>query len=139
MSAEALLGRLDGVRRTGADRWIAKCSAHDDGRPSLGIRELDDGRVLVHCWAGCATADVLSAVGLDFDALYPPRQLGDRIRGERRSFNGRDVLACIEYEALIAAVAAGNLAKGIELSDGDRERLTLAASRLQAAAEMAHA
>jgi len=33
--ADILLARLDGVKRTGPDRWIARCPAHDDKRPSL--------------------------------------------------------------------------------------------------------
>ena len=70
MTADALLDRLDGVRPTGPGRWIAKCPAHKDGRASLSIRELDDGRVLVHDFAACAVADVLAAVGLDFDTCH---------------------------------------------------------------------
>jgi hypothetical protein len=139
MSAETLLSRLDGARRTGIDRWVAKCPSHDDGRPSLGIRELDDRRVLVHCWAGCAVADVLAAVGLGFADLFPERAFDHHLRRDRRPFNAADVLRCTAYEALIAAVAAGNLAKGLTLSEQDLDRLTLAASRLQSAAEMAHA
>ena len=139
MSADTLMSRLDGARRTGVDRWIARCPAHDDGRPSLGVRELDDGRVLVHCWAGCAVADVLAATGLQFADLFPERGMDQHVRRERRPFNASDVLRCTAYEALIAAVAAGNIAKGLTLSEQDLDRLTLAASRLQSAAEMAHA
>ena len=32
MIADALLSCLDGVRRTGADRWLARCPAHDEKR-----------------------------------------------------------------------------------------------------------
>jgi hypothetical protein len=56
MTADALLHKLDGVRRTGTDRWIAKCPAHDDRRASLSIRELNDGRALLHDFAGCGVA-----------------------------------------------------------------------------------
>ena len=139
MTADTLLSRLDGVRRTAVDRWIAKCPAHDDGRPSLGIREKDDGRVLIHCWAGCAVADVLAAARLEFADLFPERAAGHHVRGDRRPFSALDILRCMDYEALIVAVAAGNLAMGKALSDDDLERLTLAASRLQVGAEMAHA
>jgi hypothetical protein len=62
VTAEVLLSRLDGVRQTGPDRWIARCPAHDDGRASLSLRELDDGRVLLHDFAGCAVEEVLAAV-----------------------------------------------------------------------------
>ncbi len=40
---------------------MARCPAHDDRNPSLAIRD-HDGRVLVHCHAGCAQADVVNAL-----------------------------------------------------------------------------
>src|SRR5580765_7266512 len=67
MTAELLLSKLDGVRSRGPDAWLARCPAHDDRRPSLSIRELPDGRLLVHDFAGCSVEDVLTALGLDLD------------------------------------------------------------------------
>lgn len=52
------------ARRAGAGKWSARCPAHPDRSPSLSIQEGRDGRVLVHCFAGCEPADVLSALGL---------------------------------------------------------------------------
>ncbi|MGB9418283.1 MAG: hypothetical protein WCB58_18365 [Acidobacteriaceae bacterium] len=52
------------ARRTGDARWIARCPAHADRRPSLSIREGRAGRVLLRCFAGCETADVLHTLGL---------------------------------------------------------------------------
>ena len=77
MAAEVLLGRLDGVRKTGDGRWLARCPGHDDRGPSLSIRELGDGRVLIHDFAGCKTLEILSAVGLRLRDLFPQ---GKRIR-----------------------------------------------------------
>ena len=90
MTAELILSKLDGVRQTGADSWLARCPAHDDRRPSLSIRELPDGRVLLHDFAGCSVEDVLAAVGLDFDVLYPPSAIDDRRPPERRPFPSRN-------------------------------------------------
>lgn len=64
MSAESLARALQ-ARRSG-DCSMAKCPAHDDRNPSLSIQE-KDGKVLVHCHAGCsqrAVIDALSALGL---------------------------------------------------------------------------
>jgi hypothetical protein len=133
MSVETLLTQLDGVKRTGADRWLAKCPAHDDRNPSLAIRELDDGRVLVHDFGGCAVEDVLSAVGLQFDTLFP-EPLGE-FKSERRPFPAVDVLRALEFEALIVATAASNIANGIEVSEEDRIRLRVAHGRIEAAVE----
>jgi DNA primase len=49
MTVENVLQRLDKVRKTGAFKWQACCPAHDNSGPSLAIREMDDGRVLLHC------------------------------------------------------------------------------------------
>jgi hypothetical protein len=136
MSVEALLSRLDGVRRTGAGRWAAKCPSHDDRTPSLSIRELDDGRLLLHCFAGCAAADVLAAVGLDFDALFPERPIGDR-RPERHPFSAADALRCLAFEGLVVFLAAKDVRAGKALSGEDIKRLGVAVSRINAALEVA--
>jgi hypothetical protein len=136
MSADILISRLESVKRTGPSRWIARCPAHDDRSPSLSVRELDDGRVLVHDFAGCAVEEILASVGLTFDALYPERAVGDHVQRERRSFNAHDVLACIAHEALIVALLAADMHKKRSVSDVDYERLMTASTRLSAAAEM---
>lgn len=133
--ADALLSRLDGVRRTGPDRWVARCPAHDDKRASLGVRELDDGRVLLHCFSGCGVEDVVGAAGLALADLFPPSSARHAVKGERRPFPAADVLRAVAFEALVVSVAAVDLARGRKLSDEDRERLRLAAGRLQEAAD----
>jgi len=71
MSTEALLALLKDVRQVGPGRWVARCPAHEDRTPSLSIREAEDGRILMHCFAGCRTSDVLQALGLTFRDLFP--------------------------------------------------------------------
>ena len=51
---------------------MAQCPAHDDNRPSLSLRPID-GSVLMHCFAGCQTVDVLRAVNLEMRDLYDDR------------------------------------------------------------------
>jgi hypothetical protein len=139
MTTGTLLDRLDGVKRIGVDRWLARCPAHDDRRASLAIRELDDGRVLVHDFAGCAVADVLAAVGLAFDALYPAQAVEHRVRPSRRPWPAADVLRAVEQETLIVATAASFVGNGGTLTEEDRARLLLAAQRIsQAVVESRH-
>jgi hypothetical protein len=57
-------------RRSGAG-YSARCPAHDDSRPSLSVSESSDGRVLIHCQAGCAIEDVLGALKLTASDLFP--------------------------------------------------------------------
>ena len=132
MSAATLLSRLQGVRQTGTGRWIARCPAHDDKHPSLSVRELDDGRLLLHDFAGCAVAEIVAAIGLELSDLFPERPT-HRGKPERRPFLAMDILRAVEHEALIAATAASFLADGGTLTDEDRARLLLAAERITAA------
>lgn len=69
---DKVLPRLTGVRRSGQG-WQALCPVHDDKRPSLKIDEGDDGKILLKCWAGCKTEDVVTALGLTMSDLFPTR------------------------------------------------------------------
>ena len=73
ISADELVARLEGVRRSGERRWTARCPAHGDKGPSLSVREGDDGRVLLNCFAGCTFPDIAKALGLEARQLFPPR------------------------------------------------------------------
>lgn len=138
MSAHKLLSLLHQVKQTGPGRWIARCPAHEDRRPSMSIRELDDGRVLIHDFSGCSTSDVLAAVGLTLEDLFPERQGGYSGAKEQRPWYAIDVLRCVAFEALLVSISANNIARGGVVSEFDRKRLLLAASRLQAAVEVAN-
>lgn len=58
-----------GCKRHGRDAW--QCPAHDDGRASLSVKEGDDGRVLVHCHAGCTPESIVKTVGMRMGDLFP--------------------------------------------------------------------
>lgn len=51
--------RALGGHRAGAG-WMAHCPAHEDSTPSLSITESRDGKLLVHCHAGCSQAAVIA-------------------------------------------------------------------------------
>jgi len=63
LPTERVIALLEEVSQTGTDRWMALCPAHQDGTASLSIREGDDGRVLLHCFAGCGAGEVIDALG----------------------------------------------------------------------------
>ena len=65
MNAEKIARALGGATRS-AGAWKARCPAHDDHDPSLSISD-QDGKILVHCHAGCSQDAVigeLSRIGL---------------------------------------------------------------------------
>lgn len=132
-----VLSRLDGVRQTAADRWVARCPAHDDSSPSLAIRELPNGELLIHDFAGCSTERVLDAIGLEFADLFPRdwRPPADGTRPIRRPWRAIDVLHVVAREAEIASAIAEQVAFGDVRADVIR--LALAAERLRAAVELA--
>ena len=70
MTVEDLLRRLTGVK-TIATGIKALCPAHHDRNPSLSIKVADDGRILLHCWAGCRNEDIVAALGIRFADLFP--------------------------------------------------------------------
>ena len=63
------LAILDKVKKRGK-AYEAMCPAHDDKKPSLSISEGEDGRILVHCHAGCSLEDILAALSLDARDLF---------------------------------------------------------------------
>ena len=130
MSVDLLLNKLDGVRKTGRDRWTAKCPAHEDRRASLSIRELDDGRVLVHDFAGCTIEEILRAVGLEFDALYPERPLDHHKRGERKPHRASDLTKALSFELHVALIILGDVGSGKDILPADRGRARLAWRRI---------
>jgi len=132
---EMLLGRLQKVKgRNGS--WTACCPAHEDKGPSLAVREGDDGRVLLHCFAGCPTVNVLGAVGMDMSDLFPPdeKRKNYPVEGKPRmkpAFYASDLIRILSFEALVVNICAYDMSVGKPLKEADRERLKVAQQRIE--------
>lgn len=98
MAIDQILCQLDGIKRTGPNQFLAKCPAHEDRTASLSIRETDDGRILLHDFAGCEASAVLRALGLKFSDLYP-KPLAHHLPSVRRGYSARELLEVIGHEA----------------------------------------
>lgn len=136
MSAEALLSRLDKPKRTGPETWIARCPAHADKSPSLSVRDGGDGRVLVLCRAGCETSSVLAAVGLDFDALFPPNVLGERVPAVRKPFPAAHVLEALYEDTLFLQQLVISIQASGTASSAQRKALGQIAGRIAVARDL---
>jgi hypothetical protein len=141
MTAEMLLSRLENVRQSGRG-WRADCPCGHDSRGSLSITEGDDGRVLLHCFSGCAAEDVLSAVGLSLSDLYPERIThvtteGDRKVLQRLAREGKwaAALGVLSREAQIVESAATRF-KAENFTEIDYARLQMAFQRIHLATEV---
>lgn len=137
-SPDLVLSRLERVRKAGAG-WSARCPAHEDRTASLSVAVGNDGRILIHDFAGCSTHDVLAAIGLTVGDLFP-RRLADATPEARRELQGlalrSQVKACanvLDHEAAVVLIAAGDLDRGRLLTDADHARLALAVDRIRAA------
>jgi hypothetical protein len=135
VSTDAVLCRVTEIRSTGAARWLARCPAHDDRDPSLSIRELPDGRVLLYCFAGCATADVLDALALDWADLDAPHDRRSSAVTRPRPWKGRyppaALLEIVSEEVTVVAIVAADLLAHRSTSAEDWQRLALAVARIQ--------
>ncbi len=68
MTAQQIADRLQ-AKPSGADSWMAKCPAHEDGSASLSIKHTG-GKTLLHCFAGCTTDAVCGALGVKVADLF---------------------------------------------------------------------
>lgn len=80
MQLEDVLRRLEGVKRSGGG-YSARCPAHEDKNASLSVKQGDNGGIVLHCHAGCTPEQVVGALGLSMQDLFPD---GDRPRLDRR-------------------------------------------------------
>lgn len=133
-----LLNRLEKVKGK-KGRWTACCPAHADRSPSLAITALDDGRILLKCFAGCSAYEIVNSVGMDIQDLFPKEQLlgkkhdNQAIKSERRPFYATDLMRIIHFEALLTGIAAFDLSEGRVISPTDKKRLKTAFERINEA------
>jgi hypothetical protein len=130
-----ILNQLEKVKQRQPGQWSACCPgsnhAHGDKTPSLSVRETESGSVLLYCFAGCGAAEIVSAMGLTLQDLYP-RLDKDNSTHQRppRLLTAGQALDLLREESLLLAVAAGNVAHGVVLSQVDLDRLVKTAGRI---------
>jgi hypothetical protein len=107
-----ILDRLDKVKPNGTDKWMARCPAHDDGGPSLAIRD-QDGKVLIHCFAGCEPLSVLESIGLEMKDLFPETPKEHRAEGRyiRQRISASTALEVISRELTLAHLVLADIVK----------------------------
>lgn len=129
-----LLEVLKGVRQTGPDRYLALCPAHDDRSPSLSIRETPEGRVLIHCHAGCGATAVMDAVGKTLRDLMPESR--GEFRPSRSTLDARDALRGLAESVTILALIVSDIADGRPVSDQDADLFALHAGNVLRSARL---
>lgn len=131
--------KLTGPR--GAKWKTTECQFHG-GSDSMRVNVHSGGWVCMACGAkgGDVLAYHMAAHGLEF--VDAAKALGAWIddgkpqaRQKPAPLPPRAALSVLAFESTLAAVAAGNVAHGIDLTDADRARLMKAAGRINLIAE----
>ena len=94
MKTDELLSMLHNVKKSPAG-WVACCPAHEDRHQSLSISTGSDERILLKCFAGCATEDVVAKLGLTMADLMP----------ETKERNERTIVDTYDYRDQSGALA----------------------------------
>ncbi|QKM64648.1 DNA primase [Polynucleobacter tropicus] len=135
MTIDTLINRLNKVKQTNHLTWIACCPAHDDRNPSLAIRQIDDGRTLIHCFAGCTPNEIVGSIGLSLQDLYPEKNQDATYKPFRKIFDAHTSLQLLKFESLLVLECARTINRGELLNYQDRDRLFKAAERIQRVCE----
>lgn len=91
MGIKDFLALLEGVKDVNGG-WVALCPAHEDKKQSLSVSEGDDGRILVHCHAGCSVEAICNALGIEVKELFP----GKNQKSSNSNGRGR-IVAVYDY------------------------------------------
>jgi hypothetical protein len=135
---ELFLSRVKGAKPCGRG-YVGICEAHPDKSASLSFACGDDGRVLVHCHAGCSASAVVASLGLTLADLFPERlppatpEARRELRERAMAADIRAAAAAMAFEALVLRVACEQVRKGVALSDADAARLDQAIERIDGA------
>jgi hypothetical protein len=136
VAVQRILDRVVGCRSTGEGKWIACCPAHEDKSPSLSIREKDDGRILINCFAGCGAGDVLDAIGLRMADLFE-KPLAHHLPPVRGGFSARELLELISHEVTVASfITYRSISR--PLTEEEHDRLSQCSARIGSAKALIH-
>ena len=139
-SAKLLLDRLDGVKETGPNTWMARSPCRDDRTPSLSIKKVDD-RLPIHDFGGNSPDEIMRAVGLSMTDLFdrPLQHHNAPVSCFQRKRYGqaRDALKALRHEVALVWCFAEQMHAGFALDPDERQRLKLSMHRLQVAEELA--
>ncbi len=124
MSIDNLLSRLDKVKPNGSGKWLSCCPAHPDKSPSLAIKEID-GKILIHCFAGCQVSEIVSAIGLQLSDLMPENPTYQKGAKPPR-FNKYELFDRLAFESVILSLAIRQLLNGEILEQSDLSRVVQA-------------
>jgi hypothetical protein len=105
------------------------CCESKHGRP-ISVRELDDGRLLVHPFCSCSTDAVLSKLGLRLCDLFPERLPQHTYPPTHSRIPAADLLAAIDHEVIVVSLILNDVLAAGSATEAQRARLFQAAVRI---------
>ena len=121
---DLLTSQLELVEGGRNGQYRAKCPVHQDSKSksrTLSVRETESGSVLINCFAGCETEEILNSIGLALSDLYPPDDYIEYVKQQTKP-RGPDLLGLIgrcKTAAMLCQIATATLLDGKELSKRD--------------------
>lgn len=133
-NVDALLSRLNRVKQLPDGQWQASCPTalhkHGDRSAGLRIKVTEDGRILLHCFAGCTAEDITDALALSMSDLFPDSPNGKRPARINPRYLSRDAWLAVAVDATTCAIAFDDALQGREYSEEDAETIRQASTRL---------
>ena len=126
-----ILNRLDGVKQKTPDSWDALCPAHADTSPSLDLKRGDDGRVLLHCWAGCSGIQIVESLGLTMADLFEQPHQHYKPGRKRIRPDYKALLELLSFEVMVILICCQPATKGEPLDKIEHASLIRAVGNIQ--------
>lgn len=122
-----ILQHLDGLKKTGSG-YLAQCPAHKDNDPSLTVSIQGDGKVLLHCFAGCSVHDILGSLGLPYSVLFGDDNFDYQLnqKNKKTLFDRKQFMR----DYIIAKVAEADALNGKKLNSTDTATAKASIDRL---------
>ena len=116
LDAGTIASGLQKPKRAGPGKYVACCPAHDDKTPSLSIKDAPNGKVLVHCHAGCSQDEVIGGLR-NLGLWYEPS------RQRIKYFKRQNLQEEIRRKEMLLALAASENEQGIVHSEFERAQI----------------
>lgn len=139
MNIHDFIARLK-VRGSGDGNWRCDCPCGHSSTGALSVTDRD-GKLLLHCFAGCDVLDVLAAMGLSVGDLFADDHRHDRLddpvaRVERiyRKLTGEDIARLLRA-AHVAKFALDGVVHGVGFTSHDVSTIAQTITEVERIAE----
>lgn len=100
MNIPEKLRALRGFRSCGENQYQACCPGHSDNKASLSISTGNDGKLLLHCHAGCSLEQILEPLGLKERDLFADNGNGHKERRIDETYDYQDAAGIPSYQVV---------------------------------------